>query len=77
MYVHIRAGVQKENRERNRVTGNALWQAEADRYPLPVSGQGIGIAKSLFYEVVGRCEKVGEGGVSQSGKVALRVIILP
>ena len=77
MYVHIRAGVQKENREGNGVTGNALWQAEADRYPLPVAVQRIGIGKPLLYEVIGRCEKVGEGGASQSGKVALRVILLP
>lgn len=71
MYVHIRAGVQKENRERNGVTGNAPWQAEADRYPLPVAGQRICIGNPLLYEAKGRCEKVGEGGASQLGKVAL------
>ena len=70
--MHIRAGVQKENRERNGVTGNAPWQTEADRYPLPVAGQRTGIGKPLLYEVIGGCEKVGEGGASQSGKVALR-----
>ena len=73
MYVHIRAGVQKENREGNGVTGNAPWQTEANRYPLPVVGQRIDIAKPLLYEVIGGCEKVGEEEASQSGKVALRV----
>lgn len=72
MYVHIRAGVQKENRERNGVTGNAPWQTEADRYLLPVAGQRIDLGKPLLYEVIGRCAKVGEGRASQSGKVTLR-----
>ena len=73
MYVHIRAGVQKENREGNGVTGNALFRhRHAPGKPLPVAGQRIGIGKPLLYEVIGRCAKVGEGGASQSGKVHSR-----